>query len=283
VKRLTLLALAGALVALGACADPEPGGPAGVGVEEPQRFQADATILEGPDHGPELCLGGVAESLPPQCGGVPIANWDWALVEGEESMSGTTWGEFRVVGTYDGTSFAVLETGAYRSPGSPSPDFTPPCPEPAGGWVAADPSRTSEDDRIAAMHAAEAEEDSAGFWIDSTVEPSEDPLGPGEVVVVAAFTGDLERHEAALQELWGGPLCVTRLEHTSRELSRIQSELSGEAGPELGLQVTWSGGNVVENLVEVGVVVADEDARRAVQERYGDAVRLWPALIPVDP
>ncbi|MGH2591791.1 MAG: hypothetical protein ACRDGW_13485, partial [Actinomycetota bacterium] len=83
--------------------------------EEPpissQLYEANTTILESRDHGPELCLGGVADSYPPQCGGVPIANWDWDLVDGEESASGTTWGNFHVVGNYDGSTFTVADAG----------------------------------------------------------------------------------------------------------------------------------------------------------------------------
>lgn len=280
-RPLRLLAAVAVVALLASCADePVVGAPGPDG--EPRRYEADGTVLEAADHGPELCLGGVAESYPPQCSGVPLTSWDWANVEGEESASGTTWGEFHVVGTYDGSTFAVESAGPFVPPDTGSVDFTPPCPEPAGGWVAADPGRTSEDDRNAVMHAAEAEDDSAGFWIDYTVEPTEGPFGPDDIVVVAAFTGDLERHESDLRALWGGPLCVTQLERTSRELNRIQSELGGEVGAELGLEVLWSGGNVVENLVEVGVVVADEDDGIAVEERYGaGAVRLVPALTPV--
>jgi hypothetical protein len=36
-----------------------------------------ATVLQEGDGPPELCLGGVAESFPPQCGGPEIAGWDW--------------------------------------------------------------------------------------------------------------------------------------------------------------------------------------------------------------
>ena len=267
------------VVALAACAN--PASDAGSGDDEPQRYATDGTVLESPDHGPELCFA-VADSYPPQCSGIPLVGWDWELVETEQSASGTTWGEFHVVGTYDGAALTVVETGPIDPSSDDRIDFTPPCPEPDGGWVATDAGRTGDEDLQAVMAAAEAEPDSAGFWIDYTVEPSEGPHGPDDIVVVAAFTGDLERHEPALRVLWGGPLCVTQLDRTSRELDRIQAELGGDVGEELGLQVIWSGGNVVENVVEVGVIVADEHNRIAIEERYGaGAVRLVPALTPV--
>ncbi|HJS27747.1 MAG TPA: hypothetical protein VJ913_11550 [Actinomycetota bacterium] len=265
-----------------ACADPpaDPGGPSAG--SEPTRYEADGTVLESPEHGPELCLGGIADSLPPQCGGLRIADWDWADVDGEGSLRGTTWGEFHVVGTYDGETLTVLEVGRYRPPSSERTDFTAPCPEPTGGWAVVDASRVSDADLQAVMHAAEDEPDSAGFWIDYIEEP-EESIAPQNVIAIAAFTEDLERHETELREIWGGALCVAHHDRTQGELQRIQRELSGQVGEELGLEVTWSSGSVVDNLVEVGVIVAGSEAAAAVEERYGaGAVELVPALEPVD-
>jgi hypothetical protein len=258
-----------------------------VASEEPpvspaQLYEANTTILESREHGPELCLGGVADSLPPQCGGVPLANWDWDLVDGEESVSETTWGNFHIVGTYDGSTFTVLDAGPYEQPPSESTDFTAPCPQPAGGWVAPDPTRATDADLRAVMHAAEREPDSAGFWIDYVGEPSE--FTPtDEIIAIAAFTGDLERHEADLREVWGGALCMTSHQRTLDELIRIQRELTAEVAAELGIQTTWSAVDIVQNEVEFGVVVADDEMRAAVDAHYGaGAVRLMPALTPVD-
>jgi hypothetical protein len=65
----------------------------------PQLYEASATVLDDGRRGPMLCLGMILTSLPPQCGDVPIANWDWNAVEGEHSQAGTTWGDYHVVGT----------------------------------------------------------------------------------------------------------------------------------------------------------------------------------------
>ena len=55
---------------------------------------------------PELCLGPVAESWPPQCGGPPIDGWDWADLNGAfERQQGVRWGQFLVTGTWDGERF----------------------------------------------------------------------------------------------------------------------------------------------------------------------------------
>lgn len=265
-----------------ACADPPANANGASAGSEPTRYEADETVLESPDHGPELCLGGITDSLPPQCSGLPISGWVWTDVEDEETMGGTTWGQFHLVGTYDGESFTVLEVDRYRPPPSERADFTPPCPEPASGWAVIDAAQATEADLQAVMRAAEDEPDSAGFWIDYIQEPMES-ISSENVIAIAAFTGDLERHKTELREMWDGALCVAQHDRTQAELQGIQRELSGEVGEELGLEVTWSSASVVDNLVEVGVVVAGPEAVSAVGERYGPgAVLLVPALEPIE-
>ena len=68
---------------------------------------------------PELCLGAVAESYPPQCGGPPIAGWDWKDHDGVFDREGDVrWGLFAVTGTFDGTTFTATDAipGALYDP-----------------------------------------------------------------------------------------------------------------------------------------------------------------------
>lgn len=69
---------------------------------------AQGTVLDS-DGSPELCLGAIMESLPPQCSGIPLIGWSWEGVEGAESSGGTTWGAYAVQGTYDGAAFTVTQ------------------------------------------------------------------------------------------------------------------------------------------------------------------------------
>ncbi|QLD10479.1 hypothetical protein [Microbacterium oleivorans] len=62
---------------------------------------AQGTVLDD-GTGTRLCLGGVAESAPPQCSGIPLAGWDWDGTTDETEMSGVTWGAYAVQGTFDG-------------------------------------------------------------------------------------------------------------------------------------------------------------------------------------
>jgi hypothetical protein len=282
ISQVTIAAFASALMLSASCAERPPAGPGG-SVDGSSEYEADTTVLESSDHGPMLCLGAIAGSYPPQCGDIPIENWDWGSVEGEESASGTTWGSFHVVGTYHGTSFTLIEAGPFQP--SPREDGDPvdtPCAEPEGGWVSVDATKATEEDMLATMHAAEDEPDYAGFWIDYVEEPGEGPVAPGGIIANVAFTGDVERHTAEIRERWGGPLCVVELKWALDALERAHRELRGAVGSELGLQVLGSGISMNRNRLEMGVVVLAEEARRAVDERYGEgAVLLVPALTPV--
>ena len=63
---------------------------------------------------PELCLGPVADSFPPQCRGIPLQGWDWSQHREQYDVQGDVrWGEFAVTGTFDGTTMHV--TGAVPS------------------------------------------------------------------------------------------------------------------------------------------------------------------------
>ncbi|HEV7740844.1 MAG TPA: hypothetical protein VGO65_00355, partial [Pseudolysinimonas sp.] len=55
---------------------------------------------------PQLCLGAVAESYPPQCTGPEVTGWDWGAVDGEEASGDVTWGAYAVTGGWDGTRFS---------------------------------------------------------------------------------------------------------------------------------------------------------------------------------
>lgn len=57
----------------------------------------------------ELCLGAVQESYPPQCSGLPLAEWSWDGLDGSETSGDVTWGSYAVQGTYDGETFTVTQ------------------------------------------------------------------------------------------------------------------------------------------------------------------------------
>ena len=133
-----------------------------------------ATVLESAEHGPQLCLGGVLDSLPPQCGGPDMVGWDWADAAGEEYADGTTWGEYTVVGTYANGVFTMTEPPQAPEPrdepSQVSSDETLPAAR-AGGWRVADAATTTQATQDATIAAAQVAPDFSGAWVDQFDQP----------------------------------------------------------------------------------------------------------------
>ncbi|MEU6857418.1 hypothetical protein AB0B28_00875 [Glycomyces sp. NPDC046736] len=101
-----------ALLALAGCGAGDAGGGPDVGdaadTGEDVVYQGAVTVLQDQERdAAELC-GAVAESYPPQCGGLPVSGWDWDAVDHEEA-SGVRWGMYVVTGTFDGKSLVLTE------------------------------------------------------------------------------------------------------------------------------------------------------------------------------
>ncbi|NIS30936.1 MAG: hypothetical protein GWN73_19280, partial [Actinobacteria bacterium] len=103
-------------------------------------------------------------------------------------------------------------------------DFTPPCDPPQGGWSFEHGPGTSNEALEAAMAYVSAQPGRAGAWV-YNLDPTPSEFQPAEVVIVAAFSGEVARHEAAIGELWSGPLCVFERSVSEPELRAIQDEL----------------------------------------------------------
>lgn len=258
-----------------------------------QLYTTTATVLESPDHGPQLCLGGVAESYPPQCGGPDIDGWTWEEAEGHESESGTTWGTFTVVGTYADGVFTLAEPPTPPDPDQPvgvqGPQFTTPCPEPDDGWQVRDEATATNEAMNDAIAYAEAQAEFAGAYVDQSINPAlgDDDMTDEEVegaandptkqILNVRFTGDIERHDEEIRKLWGGALCVSLAEVAEDELRSIQDELTTDYSDFLS-----AGVDVTTGRVNFQVIADDGGLQAELDERYGaGVVVVHSALKPV--
>jgi hypothetical protein len=167
-------------------------------------------------------------------------------------------------------------------PDVPRPDFTSPCPTPAGGWHPVDPTKATDDAMQEAMTLARADPEFAGAWLDQSYLPAtggdstaaNDPL---RYVLNLRFTGDLARHQAQIREIWGGALCLSRATRPYAELETVAHEIAEAERP---LSASLS---EVTGIVEVTVMVATEEAQADFDRRYGAGVVVligW--LRPID-
>jgi hypothetical protein len=243
-----------------------------------QRYAATGTILESPDHGPELCLGGVAESYPPQCGGLPLVGWDWNAVDDEESASGTTWTSAYVEGTYDGKRFTLTAPPApprRQASDTDASAFDPACEEPdvidsaVGGseWQQATQGDDSWFNQVPGQ---------AAVWVS---DPSGDDWDGPFVVNVIVRPGNLADATTHIRKYWNGPLClVERDQKTTKELDAIVARI----GDVLTQDVLTAAPNYRRGVVEVMITLVDDQAQREVNDAFGaGVVRLTGSLTPV--
>ncbi|WP_317232445.1 hypothetical protein [Clavibacter capsici] len=154
-----MLALAGSALLLAGCSPVALTGPTMPPADE---LTATATVLQRTaDDDAMLCAGAVASSLPPQCGGPVITGWDWDAVDDEETENGVTWGEYDVVGTWDGTTFTLT-----RGPvPTPEPTGNPALPTPWPNAADAETMARATADYAEAMSAQLQDPDAAGTGI----------------------------------------------------------------------------------------------------------------------
>jgi hypothetical protein len=225
------------------------------------RTQGLVMVLDDGD-GPELCLGAVAESYPPQCGGPALTDFEWGGV-GFEEASGVRWGQYALTGTYDGTAFTVTDAipaALYDVMAEPEQD---PLAAACDDATTTDTTRATPEDMDATLAAASALPTYATAWL------------TGNTINVAV-TEDAEGAEAELRKTWGGMLCVTTVERTEADLNEVNQELQVELGEQL-----LTSGSFAPDSLDAQVVFDDGSIQDWADASYGEGlVRISSALIP---
>jgi hypothetical protein len=291
-------ALVAAGVLLAGCGA-QPSETAGNQGPPPQRGQADTAarsaspvelvgqglVLQNSSHGPQLCVGAITASSVPQCDGPDIPNWDWGKVGGETSRSGTTEGDYVVIGNFDvaGDTFTLtrpaIPSSEYDGPpvGSQPEQAAlgTPCNEPAGGWRVLDPVKTTDDSVEVSVARAREMAGFAGVWIDRSPSTKSALNDPSLFILNVAFTRDLEARERDVRKTWGGALCVSQSVRTEKQLERIRDDVFEAARP----QVLTAGGG--HDYIPLGVIYDDGTLQRQFDKQYGEGVvKVSSALSP---
>lgn len=239
-----------------------------------QEYEADALVLANARHGPELCLGMVFLSMPPQAGGLPITNWFWDGVPGVESRAGTMWASVHVVGTYDGESFTLTRpaTAPLAAPLAATQrtairDFAPACPSP----TVIDPSAGATEFRTTGTG------DIPGFV---TLWVTDSPEGDAPFVVsVIVRPGHAEAAERSIRQQWKGRLCVVERDlPTESQLREEQERLVGI----IRGQLLRASANAERGVLQAHVIIVDEALQATVDREFGTGrVELTGALQPL--
>lgn len=230
----------------------QPAGPIPApGVPDEPVFGFGMVLDKG--QGPELCLGPIAESYPPQCGGIPLDGWDWASRNDFEDISGVKFAMYAVTGTFDGTRMTVTQEPISGALYDPAPDPTVGratstlCPVPDGGWAILDRATANANALVRAETAAFELDGYVTHWNDQfsgleisvpeEVSPDPDPemgddgtLDPLRMVLNVQVAGDIAEATETMRRVWGGALCVTNPRFTEQELTNIATALAKAPG-----------------------------------------------------
>ena len=246
--------------------DPSPSAPADAAPapvpDGEVRTTGLVTVLD-PGTGPQLCLGAIAESYPPQCGGPPLEDFAWGDV-GFEEASGVKWGSYALTGTFDGTTFTATDAipaALYDAMAEPQDDpLGAACDTPA----TTDTAKATPEDLDATLAAASALPGYATTWLTGTT-------------INVAVTEDEAGAERTLRKTWGGPLCVTTVQKTDADLNAINQELQA------ALPTLLTSGSFAPDTLDAQVVFDDGSIQDWVDATYGAGlVRVSSALVPVE-
>jgi hypothetical protein len=219
------------------------------------------TVLDNGE-GPQLCLGVVAQSYPPQCGGPQLEDFDFGDV-GAETAAGVTWGQYALTGTFDGTTFTVTDAipaALYDTMKEPEAGGLEPACDDA---TTTDADKATPEDMDATLAAASALPTYATAW-----------LSKGTINV--AVTEDPEGAEAELRKTWGGLLCVTTVEKTDADLNVVNQDLQSALGDRL-----LTSGSTAPDSLDAQVVFDDGSIQEWADATYGEGlVRISSALEP---
>lgn len=264
---------------------PEAAGPDVVVVDPQAQLVAHGMLMQSaPDRPVEICVGGVAQSLPPQCGG-PVLKGEFSWDEvGPERAAGVTWtnDSWWAVGTYDPDdgeqgSFTLARPVSAQPPEG----YAPPRPEDVRfpqlcEHPYVDGSQAASSDLAAQERLAATLEDLDGYvtsWVSD-----------GSSLYNVVVTSDPDAAFAELRKVWRGGLCVEQRDlPTQDQLGLAQDALSSKF-TELGLLSSGAGG--VSGQLEVDALITDQATVDAILETVSpwldpDDVRITGALQPL--
>lgn len=250
-------------------------------------------ILQKDGQPPMACLGGVDESYPPQCSGPELVGLDWADVPQTETASGVTWGDARVVGTYDGQTFTLTEPPSeMRIPVEPE-SGTGADPHPQ---LCDDPFRGGDEQAVADPDVADPMEGKltrmvgsyegyVGSWVSTDLTGEQlDADTPHAYTYHVLVTGDPEQAHADFREVWPGGLCVEQRDVPTQQQVRQAQEALNLAG----IRDIYSSGGSGEGRLQVAVLLADQQTvvaiHRAVEPWLTPGqVDIGSSLVPAQP
>ena len=274
----TPLLLGGLALTLSACGQTVASSEGGE-LADTEVVAAGMVIQTTDDAEPEFCVGGVAASLPPQCGGPALAGeFSWDDVNGEQA-SGVRWTEewYYGVGFLDRTADTFTLTRPLSS--APPEGWALPEEEPEEfPQLCDDPFRGGDEDY-----------DDPNYDIQNAFQERLETLpgysmswvSDGERMFNVIVSGDAEEAHAELRTIWPGGLCVEQRDMPTAQDTESATQALSKHADELGL-LQWGG----QGEMSIHVALADAATVARIHEIVSpwltpDDVRITSAFTPL--
>lgn len=202
--------------------------------------------------------------------------WDWDTVDGDTTVAGTTWGDYVVEGTFDGTRLTLTSpprpaTADDHPDIGPQTGFSTPCTEPAAGWTPRMPGDAQDDLLDDAATRYLRDDEISAVWLSQTAT---------QLIWNVRVTREPLRHRQALAPVMPHNLCVTEGGRSRNELEAIARTEMAAIPPDNRL---GGGAFEIPGTVEIDVVLdRDGTMQRALDAKHGPGlVHVRSALRPV--
>ena len=243
----------------------------------PNSYQATGLVIYDPKHaeGTRLCVGPVAQSLPPSCSGILLKGVDIHQLPGVRTVNGVTFTsiDIQVKVTYVGGVLTALERPklAPLQPFLLEPaSIDLPCPAPDAGWT-----RQKFDSRDAAVlfaYGAAHPDTFGGLWTTHNQQ-----------IGVVTTTGDLATARREIRRTYSGNLCVAKAAFTDKLLRAASDRLGTQMTMHqdaLGISTTTV--NVYESRIDIWVTIDNAAVEHYLAANFpAGLVKVHAYLVPL--
>jgi hypothetical protein len=243
----------------------------------PPRYVATGLVIFDPKHaqGTRLCVGVVAQSLPPSCSGILLRGVDIHQLPGVRTVEGVTFTEtdVQVIAKYANGVLTATERPKLAPPQAflrepASVDL--PCPAPEAGWTSQ--KFDSRDAAVLFAYGTAHPDTFGGLWTTHNQQ-----------IGVVTTTGDLAMARRDIRRTYSGNLCVAKAKFTDKSLRAASARLGTQMAAFWDrLEISTTTVNVYESRIDIWVTIDNAAVEHYLAANFpAGLVKVHAYLVPL--